>query len=291
MRSQITEPWDWDEINTKNTAIELPPQQLNASELEKLQRKVYSLDKQSNTLYRCEACPSMKSSCKEKWGNTYVPVNFSHNRFGALVDDPQNIELMLLGFGPGPGSDLKAIKQSSNLFLNHSAPFGLPANIGSSNPLLKVIGYLNEEEGTERFKLGRNVHLTNLIKCRTEGTDIREYVMEANNCYLQFLQEEIVNLPSLKAIVMFFPQQIIKSGSLSDGLKNLLSVGKLDGGKSLERSNLSTQHKGIAGNIFCIRMHHPAWLNYKKEEDGKEHYQPLCRLVLQAINSSTNNPN
>ena len=208
-----------------------PIEQRDASSLEKLHNSVSRVSDSENAIYRCEACRSIQNprvvekekrsdgintiteACQQLWGPAYVPVNFAHDLDGSLVG-PAQIELMLVGFAPGGATNES---QSSNIDLLdiHSVPLGLKwAEYGASGARVNrsnieyILNLINEGIGQrDYFEIGRNVHLTNILKCRSYRNSISPFRQEARMCYDRYLEKEIALLPNLKAIVMFMQKQ------------------------------------------------------------------------------------
>ena len=208
-----------------------PIEQADASSLEKLHNSVFNVSEAGNIISRCEACRNIQNSrvvekdyrnsgintitqaCRQLWGPGYVPVNFAHDLNGNLVN-PAQIELMLVGFAPGGATNES---QSSNIDLLdiHSVPLGLKwAEYGDSGARVNrsnieyILNLINEGIGQrDYFKIGRNVHLTNILKCRSYRNSISPFRQEARMCYDRYLEKEIALLPNLKAIVMFTQKQ------------------------------------------------------------------------------------
>ena len=204
---------------------------VNTASLEELHNSIFKVSEEDKIIHRCEACRHIKNprvvearyrerdiktiteACEQLWGPAYVPVNFAHDLGGNLLSSDQ-IELMLVGFAPGPAtSETRA--SDINLLDIHSVALGLKwAEYGKSGAQRNRsnIGYIlnlvNEGIGeNDYFKIGRNVHLTNIFKCRSHGNKISPFRQEAQLCYERHLRNEIALLPNLKAIIMFMQEQ------------------------------------------------------------------------------------
>lgn len=208
-----------------------PIERADASSMGNLHNSVFKVSKARNVISRCEACRNIHNprvvekeyrssgintitqACKQLWGHSYVPVNFAHDLNGALVD-PAHIELMLIGFAPG-GATNEAQSSNIDLLDIHSVPLGLKwadyglsgARVNRSN-IEYILSLINQGIGhKDYFEIGRNVHLTNIFKCRSYGNNISPFRQEARLCYDRHLKNEIALLPNLKAIIMFMQKQ------------------------------------------------------------------------------------
>ena len=203
----------------------------DASSLENLHNSIFNVSEAENVISRCEACRNIQNSrvvekdyrnagidtitqaCRQLWGPGYVPVNFAHDLNGNLVD-PAQIELMLIGFAPG-GATNDGQSDNIDLLDIHSVALGLKwadygisgAGVNRSN-IEYILSLINQGVGQkDYFEIGRNIHLTNVFKCRSYGTNISPFRQEARLCYNRHLKNEIALLSNLKAIVMFMQKQ------------------------------------------------------------------------------------
>ncbi len=208
-----------------------PIEQSDASSLRALHSSVFRVSEAENIIYRCEACRDIRNpkavevqyrnsgigtiteACEELWGPAYVPVNFTHDLEGGLLD-PEQVELMLVGFAPG-GATNRTTRSNIDLIDIHSVALGLKwAEYGGSAAQrnLSNIEYILEQINRgigkrDYFSIGRNIHLTNLFKCRSYGTSVSPFRQEAELCCERHLRNEIELLPNLKAIVVFMQKQ------------------------------------------------------------------------------------
>ena len=226
--------WSLQEMNDAVIAGQVkvrPIEQPDTSSLEALHSSVFQVSESENVIYRCEACHDIQNpkavetqhrhlgirtiteACEELWGPAYVPVNFSHDVDGNLLD-PEQIELMLIGFAPG-GATNRNSQSNINLIDIHSVALGLKwAEYGGSaarrnrSNIEYILEQINRGMGErDYFAIGRNIHMTNLFKCRSYGTRVSPFRREAELCYERHLKNEIAQLPNLKAIIMFIQKQ------------------------------------------------------------------------------------
>lgn len=206
-------------------------EEADTSSLRGLHNSIFRVSDSERTIYRCEACRQVQNSkvvepknrqpgidtildaCKKFWGPAYVPVNFCHGLDGEILD-PERIEMMLIGFAPG-GATNAARESDIDLIDIHSVALGLKwADYGRSGAIRNrsnieyILRLINNGVGErDYFSIGRNIHMTNVFKCRSYGTRISPFKGEAKLCYERYLKNEIALLPNLKVVIMFMQEQ------------------------------------------------------------------------------------